>query len=278
MSCAIAGFRLVTADPEMLTSFYEAIGFKAGERMPIPVSEMAVLGLEGPGWRRSMMLGESRLDLDSFDLPGRPYPEGTTACDLVFQHLALVTSDAHAAWRRAWDAGAVPITRGEPVTLPQSSGGVTAMKFRDPEGHPLELLEFPASSNPSWTGDGMLGIDHSAISVADAAISQRFYEKHGLARGKQTLNQGRTQEALDGLDAVVVDVQPMMPGDKPPHLELLGYRQPAGRPHAPLAANDVAATRIVWWSDEDALLRDPDGHLHQLMRRDLSPANTASRQ
>jgi hypothetical protein len=29
-------------------------------------------------------------------------------------------------------------------------------------------------------------------------------------------------------------------------------------------ANDVAATRIVWRSDRDALLRDPDGHLHLL--------------
>ncbi|HLJ20126.1 MAG TPA: VOC family protein, partial [Stellaceae bacterium] len=197
---AIAGFRLVTAQPQLLTSFYQLIGFIAGEIAPIPAAEMAVLGLEGAGWRRSMSLGESRLELDTFARPGRPYPDGTNASDLVFQHLALVTDDAGAAWRRARNAGATPITRGDPVTLPQSSGGVTAVKFRDPEGHPLELLEFPAGSNPSWQGRGMMGIDHSAISIGDLAASRRFYETHGLAEGKRTLNRGPAQVALDGLD------------------------------------------------------------------------------
>ena len=263
---AIAGFRLVTAQPQLLLTFYQAIGFITGETRRIPAAEMAVLGLMGVGWRCPMTLGESRLDLDTFDLPGRRYPDRTNASDLVFQHLALVTDDAYAAWRRARGAGATPITRGDPVTLPQSSGGVTAIKFRDPEGHPLELLEFPAGSNPSWQGRGMMGIDHSAISIADLAASRRFYETHGLAEGKRTLNQGSTQVALDGLDGVEVVVLPMNPPDKPPHVELLGYRQPAGRPHQPLAANDVAATRIVWSANRDALVRDPDGHLLQLTR------------
>jgi len=263
---AIAGFRLVTAEAELLMGFYQAIGFVAGEVAPIPAAEMAVLGLEGAGWRRSLTLGASRLDLDSFDPPGRPYPDRTSACDLVFQHLALVTDDVRATWRLTRNAGATPITRGEPVTLPQSSGGVTAFKFRDPEGHPLELLEFPAGSNPSWQGGGMMGIDHSAISIAGLAASRRFYGRHGLVEGKRTLNQGPTQVALDGLEGVEVDILPMNPPDKPPHVELLDYRQPAGRPHPPLAANDVAATRIVWSANRDALVRDPDGHLLQLTR------------
>lgn len=123
----------------------------------------------------------------------------------------------------------------------------------------------------------MMGIDHSAISVADLAASRHFYEKHGLAEGKRTLNQGPAQVALDGLDGVEVDVLPMNPADKPPHVELLAYRRPAGRPHPSLAANDVAATRIVWSANRDALVRDPDGHLLQLTRQDRSPANTASR-
>jgi len=123
----------------------------------------------------------------------------------------------------------------------------------------------------------MMGIDHSAISIADLAASRRFYEKHGLTMGRRTLNQGPAQVALDGLDGVEVDVLPMNPVDKPPHVELLGYRQPAGRPHPPLAANDVAATRIVWRANRDALVRDPDGHFLQLTRQDRSPANTASR-
>jgi catechol 2,3-dioxygenase-like lactoylglutathione lyase family enzyme len=274
---AIAGFRLVTAELELLMGFYQAIGFVAGEVTPISDAEMAVLGLRGAGWRRSMTLGESRLDLDSFDPPGLPYPDDTSPSDLIFQHLALVTDDADAAWRCARNAGATPITRGKPVMLPISSGGVTAIKFRDPEGHPLELIEFPSGSNPAWPGRGMMGIDHSAVSIADIGTSRRFYEKHGLTEGQRTRNQGAAQVALDGLDGVEVEVLPMNLPEKPPHLELLGYSQPVGRPHAPLAANDVAATRIVWSSNRDALLRDPDGHLLQLMRRDQSPAKIASR-
>lgn len=54
--------------------------------------------------------------------------------------------------------------------------------------------------------------------------------------------------------------------DAPPHLELLGYRNPVGRALAPMAANDIAATRIVWRSDSDALVRDLDGRLQQLSR------------
>jgi hypothetical protein len=227
---------------------------------------MVVLDLKGDGWRRSMALGQSRLDLDWFDQGGRSYPDAATASDLIFQHLALVTEQAETAWRRAHGAGATPIGRGGPVTLPQSSGGVTAIKLRDPEGHPLELLEFPPGSNSAWAGSGMMGIDHSAISVADAGTSRRFYEEHGLVLGKRTINQGPAQVALDGLDGVEVDVLPMNPSGKPPHVELLRYRHPAGRPHEPFVANDAAATRIVWRSDRDALMRDPDGHLLQLIR------------
>jgi hypothetical protein len=70
--------------------------------------------------------------------------------------------------------------------------------------------------------------------------------------------------ALDGLNGAEVNVVPMNPADKPPHVELLGYRHPVGRALALLAANDIPATRIVWRSDGERLIRDPDGHLHQL--------------
>ena len=149
-----------------------------------------------------MSLGGSRVDLESFDHPGRPYPDDATACDLVFQHLALVTDDAEAAWRRARDAGATPISRERPVTLPKSAGGVTAVKLRDPEGHPLEFLQFPRGANSDWKGTGVMGIDHSAISVGDVAASRRFYARRGLSEADATINQGPTQDALDGLDGV----------------------------------------------------------------------------
>ena len=48
---AIAGFRLVTADPARLAAFYRAIGFDVGEAAPIPAAEMELLGLAGAGSR-----------------------------------------------------------------------------------------------------------------------------------------------------------------------------------------------------------------------------------
>ena len=78
-----------------------------------------------------------------------------------------------------------PISRGGPVTLPKSAGGVTAVKFRDPEGHPLEFLQFPPGANPDWKGAGVMGIDHSAISVSDVAASRRFYARHGLSEAER---------------------------------------------------------------------------------------------
>ncbi|MHB1245384.1 MAG: VOC family protein [Sulfuriferula sp.] len=263
---AIAGFRLVATDPARLAAFYRAIGFEVSEATPISTVELELLGLAGAGSRIAMSLGLSRVDLDSFDSPGCPYPTGATACDLVFQHLALVTDDAEAAWCRARDAGATPISRNGPVTLPKSAGAVTAVKFRDPEGHPLEFLQFPRGANSDWKGTGIMGIDHSAISVSDIAASRGFYARHRLSEGDATVNHGPTQAALDGLKGVEVDVVPMRPTDKPPHVEMLGYRTPVGRAFSPLAPNDIAATRIVWRSNCEALIRDPDGHLHQLSR------------
>jgi hypothetical protein len=53
-----------------------------------------------------------------------------------------------------------------------------------------------------------------------------------------------------------------VPAQDTPHLELFGYLTPVGR----RAVSDVAATRIVWQADRDALLCGPDGHLHLLRR------------
>lgn len=263
---AIVAFRLTTAEPERLARFYRGLGFTAAERETIPDWEIAFLGLKGGGTRLPLRLGEQLLDLDSFDDPGRPYPTEATSADLCFQHFALVTDDATAAWTRAAALGAIPISTGGPVTLPASAGGVTAMKFRDLEGHPLELLQFPPESGVHWRGTGIIGIDHSAISVSDVDLSRRFYEVLGLSVQGPTLNRGATQTALDGLAGVEVDVVPMLPRKDTPHLELLAYRKPRGRPIGRLEANDIAATRIVWAADRDELISDPDGHLHLLKR------------
>lgn len=261
---AITAFRLTTTVPERLARFYESIGFSVGKAVPVPAADMALLGLTGGGIRIPLNVGEQWVELEAFDHKGHPYPGNATAADLCFQHFALVTPDAAAAWERARAHGAIPISIGGPVTLPASAGGLTAVKFRDPEGHPLEFVQFPTPLENSRRGEWLSGIDHSAICVGDVGASRPFYEELGLTVGRPTLNQGPTQVALDGLAEVHVDVVPMSPQIGTPHLELLRYRRPAGRAAGRLQANDVAATRIVWRSNRDAMLRDPDGHLHLL--------------
>jgi catechol 2,3-dioxygenase-like lactoylglutathione lyase family enzyme len=261
---AIVAFRLVTTQPQRLVGFYTGLGFAASEAQPIPAAEMALLGLHGGGSRRTLRLGDQRIELDQFEHPGRPYPPDVTGADSRFQHLALLTDDAASAWSRACALGATAISIGGPVTLPASSGGVTAIKFHDPEGHPLELLQMPQQVHS--VGSDLHGIDHSAISVTDAQAAHAFYQGLGLSTGRQTFNRGPSQAALDALTGAQVDVVPLIPFIRTPHLELLGYRTPPAVLAELLATNDVAATRTVWSADEDVLLRDPDGHLHQLTR------------
>jgi NAD(P)-dependent dehydrogenase (short-subunit alcohol dehydrogenase family) len=142
---AITAFRLTTTVPERLARFYESIGLSVGQAVLVPPAEMRLLGLAGGGIRIALNVGEQRIDLEAFDRRGRAYPENATAADLCFQHFALVTPDAAAAWERARAHGATPISIGGPVTLTASAGGLTAVKFRDPEGHPLELVQFPTA-------------------------------------------------------------------------------------------------------------------------------------
>ncbi|GAN75993.1 VOC family protein [Acidisphaera rubrifaciens] len=272
---AIAGFRLVTADLPRLSRFYrDVLGCVAeGPEQAIDDAAMRQLGLHGTGRRQTLRLGRHAVSIDQYDPPGRPYPPDVDAASLAFQHLALVVDDIASAYRRVQAATAISV--GGPQHLPASSGGVHAYKFRDPDGHPLELLQFPADA-PAWQGGGdgaaliARGIDHSAISVGDADASTTFYRALGLIPGARTLNTGPAQDALDGLRDARVVVAPMRPEAPTPHLELLAYRVPRGAADAARRADDVAATRIVWRGARSDMLRDPDGHLHEV----AGPART----
>ena len=268
---AVAGFRLVTQDLPRLTRFYhEVLGFAVqGPTAPIDDAEMTLLGVSGRGRRQVLSIGRQIVAIDEFETPGRPYPADSDAASLWFQHLALVVVDIAAAYAGLRDI--VPITEGGPQHLPPASGGAHAFKFRDPDGHPLELLRFSQDGVPAaWQdrsplpGQLALGIDHSAISVGDPDVSIAFYTGLGLQPGTQTHNRGTAQQHLDGLRDVEVEVQPMIPAVGTPHLELLGYRVSRGQDGPALQPNDVAATRVVWQGAKAALLHDPDGHLHQI--------------
>lgn len=270
--------RLCSHQAIQLANFYEAaLGFRRISVEHLSASQIeAFVPHGGRALRITLALGAQRVELIQFvDRPGRPYPDGTTASDLIFQHFAIVVADMGAAMQclsavNGWS----PISTHGPQQLPQSSGGVTAFKFRDPEGHPLELLAFPPDQMPDfWQGkDGeagspFLGIDHSAISVSDSQRSMAFYQLLGLSVSHRSVNHGPEQARLDGVDQPAVEVTAMTVNGATPHLELLCYRQQGERLSPDVQVNDVAATCMIFGTASRASkpspachLRDPDGH------------------
>ncbi|MBZ9764312.1 VOC family protein [Mesorhizobium sp. CA8] len=285
-------FSLTTADAESASRFYEAaFGCRrtAVDRLAGEAFER-LMGVSGGADRITLRLGRETLELLQFDVSGSPYPRQASSTDLFFQHFAIVTLDMEGAFERLSSvAGWKPISVGGPQHLPASSGGVTAFKFRDPEGHPLELLAFPKGGDPRWSkppsGEPCLGIDHSAISVSDTGRSVAFYEGLGLSASAHSLNHGVVQEMLDDVDGAEVDVTALAPSYGTPHLELLCYRNKRGRDEYVIPAprnNDIACTRLVFElapvqarNDGERLVRDPDGHAFLLVSR-ASPRWAAS--
>ena len=246
---------LTVADLARSERFYvEALGFSPVRHDEPDTATLAALG--GGRVRQAVLRrGAQTLALQAFDAVGAPYPADATACDQVFQHFAMPVSDMAAAMARLAPFGPAPISKGGPQHLPARSGGATAWKFRDPDGHPLELIQFP---------DGHAGgIDHSAIAVLDAERSIAFYRGLGLNVAARQTNLGPEQDALDGLSGADVDVVALEPQTPAPHVELLAYQTPLGRPCAQLRPQDTAATRLVFATTDVArpvLTRDPDGH------------------
>jgi catechol 2,3-dioxygenase-like lactoylglutathione lyase family enzyme len=241
-----------TADLTAMQTFYEkALNFQTIEVIDNDAALAVLLGAATVK-RACLKLGATRLDLtETFPAyPAANFQGNETA----FQHIAISTSNIRAAHAIAMRHGATAITRNGPQQLPKSSANVIAFKFRDPEGHPLEFLQFPTEKPP--------GYDHSAISISNLAASINFYAKLGLRQTAQGVNTGPEQAALDALPNVTADIIALSPPNPAPHLELLHYRSPAPiiSPHrSPLS---LAADRIILKSPEKTwkFLHDPDGH------------------
>jgi catechol 2,3-dioxygenase-like lactoylglutathione lyase family enzyme len=240
-----------TTDLDRAIAFHrDALGFALIDADASPPGWTQLPGMATPSRCARMALGAQEIALTEFP-DGSAYPDGSTSCDVWFQHFAIATSDIHAASRSAVMHGATPITLDGPQRLPPATGSVTAFKFRDPDGHPLELIAFPPRiGDPRWhssrTDSPTLGVDHSAISVGDVERSILFYELLGLRTAARGVNRGIEQQRLDGLPDPIVDVVAMQAATRTPHLELLGYRHPRGRPGQPFPPTAVAADRLVW--------------------------------
>ncbi len=245
------------ADLQIAQKFYaEALGFQPTGPIGEDAALAEILGVERVRVLR-MRLGAQEIELSECFCSGLAYPENIGGNNVAFQHIAIVTTDIAVAYSQVMGQGAQAISTNGPQLLPQSSGGVKAFKFRDPDGHPLELLEFPVAAGKAATG-----YDHSAISVSDVERSVAFYAGIGILRAAQQVNRGVEQDALDGLRDVVVDVVALR-AQATPHVELLHYRRPEVVSNFLLMPNDIAADRLVFGSPESGLrlLKDPDGHL-----------------
>ncbi len=247
---------LIVSDLDRAEDDYvRTFGCRVEQRADIDPSLIRVLCIRQARGRRSLpRLGRERIELLEFtDSPGRPYPPDSTSTDLWFQHIAIVVNDMTYAYQRVMENRRFrPISRNGPVRLPGSSGGVSAFKFRDHDGHPLKLLAFPQGRvRGEWrnaNGSGsFLGVDHTAIAVRDTARSARFFRSvFGFSAGTRTENRGPEQDDLDDVDDVQVSVTRLAPDLPAPRLELLHYHVGTRRPVPPdTASNDIVATHSV---------------------------------
>jgi len=249
-------------------------------------------------------LGDEELELTDYLAPeGRPVPADSRSNDRWFQHVAIITGDmARAyAWLREHH---VRHASSGPQRLPDwnpAAGGIEAFYFKDPDGHVLEVLAFPpGKGDPRWhrdTGELFMGIDHTAIVVADTEASLDFYRGLGLAIAGTSENWGTEQEHLNNVFGARLRITTLRFGgpDAGPAIELLEYLAPGdGRPYPA----DARAADLVHWQttvlaagDQDprlpgatwvspgvvrlpddrlgftsgSLLRDPDGHAVRLV-------------
>jgi len=261
----------VVADLGRAAEFYcNGLGFRLVSRGPGDPALRALLGLPGASIEEAVLrLGAEEVALVRFDPPGPPYPADSRSDDLWFQHLAIVVDDMAAAYRQLAAQSPRPISTSGPERLPPRNGGVTAYKFRDPDGHPLELIQFPpGQGRPLWqqaAGHGVgsgpfLGIDHSALAVASTPRSLRFYRRLGFQVDARSWNDSAAQSRMDGVPGARVRVTGLRcRGPTGPGLELLRYTPP-GRPAPAMPANAAVTDWVTLSAGRAELLRDPDGH------------------
>ena len=255
-----------------------------------------------------MRLGEEYIELTEFLAPrGMPAPVDARSNDRWFQHVAIIVSNMDNAYQRLREHKVQHASSG-PQLLPawnKKAGGIRAFYFRDPDGHPLEILWFPPDKgNPKWhapTEQLFLGIDHTAIVISDTEASLKFYrDRLGMEVAGESENYGPEQERLNNVFGIRLHITALRAASGP-GIEFLEYLAPRdGRPFPPEEkANDLIhwQTRFLGISVDEAAqtlwrsrsafvsagavelpdgkagfrkavtVRDPDGHAIQIVER-----------
>jgi catechol 2,3-dioxygenase-like lactoylglutathione lyase family enzyme len=253
-----------------------------------------------------LRLGEEYLELSEYLAPrGRPAPVDARSNDRWFQHVAIIVSDMDRAYARLRRFKVQHASTGPqllPKTIP-GAAGIRAFYFKDPDGHPLEVLQFPPDKgDPRWHHPSdrlFLGIDHTAIVVSNTARSLAFYrDVLGFRVAGESMNFGTEQEHLNNVEGARLHITGLRAA-RGPGIEFLEYLHPTdGRPFpAGARPNDLVSWETtVAVPDADAaaavlrrgafrlvspgpvelpdralgfrrgfLVRDPDGHVVQLV-------------
>jgi catechol 2,3-dioxygenase-like lactoylglutathione lyase family enzyme len=195
-----------------------------------------------------MRLGDEFIALTEYLAPrGRSIPVDSRSNDRWFQHIAIIVSDMDRAYHLLRQHKVQHASSG-PQRLPdwnKNAAGIQAFYFRDPDGHHLEILQFPPDrGDPKWhrpTDRLFLGIDHTAIVVADTEASLKFYrDVLGLTVVGESENYGSEQEHLNNVFGARLRITTLRAAAGP-GIELLEYLSPRdGRPTpADLRANDL---------------------------------------
>ena len=212
-----------------------------------------------------MRLGGEAIELQEYLTPrGRPIPVDSRSHDRWFQHIAIIVSDMDRAYARLRQHH-VEHASPAPQRLPDwnvNAGGIRAFYFKDPDGHPLEILWFPeGKGDPKWHQPSdrlFLGVDHTAIVVSDTAQSLRCYrDTLGLRVAGESENYGPEQERLNNVFGARLRITTLR-ASAGPGVEFLEYLTPRdGRPvPADARANDLAHWQTVLVSyDAEATAR-----------------------
>ena len=254
-----------------------------------------------------MRLGDEFVELTEYLAPrGKPFPVNSRSNDRWFQHIAIIVSDMDRAYQWLRQNKVQHASTG-PQLLPayiKAAAGIRAFYFRDPDGHFLEILQFPPDKgNARWhrRADKLfLGIDHTAIVVSDTDASLKFYrDTLGMQVAGESENYGTEQEHLNNVFGARLRITALR-APAGPGIELLEYLAPRdGRPMPPgTRANDLwywqtqLATRDASTAEQQLrvaksafvspgavtlsgadlgfrkgfLVRDPDGHVIQVTK------------
>lgn len=255
-----------------------------------------------------LQLGSEQIELKEYLAPkGRPVPPLSLGNDHWFQHIAIITNDMDRAYSWLRQNKVRHVSSG-PQLLPdyiKAAAGIRAFYFEDPDGHPLEVLQFPVDKGDvKWHQTGsqlFLGVDHTAIVVGNTEASLKLYrDVLGFKVSGESENYGPEQEHLNGVFGARLRITGLR-APTGPGIELLEYLAPTNGRSMPEDehANDVMhheislvtedlelasrwlrearspfiSSSIVPFPKAEAgfhsalLVRDPDGHAMELVEK-----------